>query len=160
MVKEINSLVLEFGHNEVFKKKETAALRLKTDSFVVESNVHFPTDYNLLWDSARKCIDTVCVILGKYNNLQGWWKIKSWKSELKGLMRELGKTTASGGKDKEQREAKAAHNYIIKTTTLYAKLKNELPQLPIADDQDLVLVISLEYFMQLFKSILTWLTDG
>jgi hypothetical protein len=149
MVKEINSLVVEFGHGEVFKKKETAALRIKTDSFVVESNVHFPTDYNLLWDSARKCIETVSVFLGKYNNLSGWRKIKSWKSELKGLMRELGKATASGGKGKEQREASAARSYINKATALYSKLEKELPQLPIADDQDLALVISLEYFMQL-----------
>lgn len=149
MVKEINSIVLEFVHGEVFKKKETAALRLKTDSFVVESNVHFPTDYNLLWDSARKCIDAVCVFLGKYNNLPGWRKIKNWKSELKGLMRELGKATASGGKGKEQREAKAARSYINKAAALYAKLEKEVPQLPIVDDQDLALVISLEYFMQL-----------
>ena len=149
MVKEINSLVLEFGHGQVFKKKETAALRLKTDSFVVESNVHFPTDYNLLWDSARKCIETVCVFLGKYNNLTGWRKIKSWKAELKGLMRELGKATASGGKGKEQREASAARSYINKAAALYAKLEKELPQLPIVDNHDLALVISLEYFMQL-----------
>jgi hypothetical protein len=149
MVKEINSLVLEFGHSQVFKKKGTAALRLKTDSFVVENNVHFPTDYNLLWDSARKCIDAVCFFLGKYNNLSGWRKIKNWKSELKGLMRELGKATASGGKGKEQREASAARSYINKANALYAKLEKELPQLPIVDDQDLELVISLEYFMQL-----------
>ena len=149
MVKEINSLVLEFGHGEVFKKKETAALRLKTDSFVVESNAHFPTDYNLLWDSARKCIETVCIFLDKYNNLPGWRKIKSWKSELKGLMRELGKATASGGKGKEQREVKAAQCYINKATALYTKLEKELPQLPLVDDQDLALVVSLEYFMQL-----------
>jgi len=149
MVKDINSIILEFGHNEVFKKKETAALRLKTDSFVVESNVHFPTDYNLLWDSARKCIETVCIFLDKYNNLPGWRKIKSWKSELKGLMRELGKATASGGKGKEQREVKAAQCYINKATALYTKLEKELPQLPLVDDQDLALVVSLEYFMQL-----------
>jgi len=149
MVKEINSLVLEFGHGQVFKKKETAALRLKTDSFVVENNVHFPTDYNLLWDSARKCIDAVSIFLGKYNNLSGWRKIKNWKAELKGLMRELGKATASGGKGKEQREAGAARSYINKATALHAKLEKELPQLPIADDQDLALAVSLEYFMQL-----------
>jgi IS5 family transposase len=40
-------------------KKESAALRLKTDSFVVGSDTHFPTDYNLLWDSARMCINIV-----------------------------------------------------------------------------------------------------
>ena len=36
-VKELNKVIVEFGH-EVFKKKEAAALCLKTDSFVVESN--------------------------------------------------------------------------------------------------------------------------
>ncbi len=46
-VKALNAIIVEFGH-EVFKKKEEEALCLKTDSFVSESNVHFPTDYNLL----------------------------------------------------------------------------------------------------------------
>ncbi|MEJ7677039.1 MAG: hypothetical protein WKG06_04015 [Segetibacter sp.] len=30
-------------------------MKLKTDSYAVETNVHFPTDLNLLWDSVRKC---------------------------------------------------------------------------------------------------------
>ena len=68
---------------------------------------------------------------------------------MKGLMRELGKATASGGKSKEQREASATRSYINKATALYTKLEKELPQLPIADNQDLALVVSLEYFMQL-----------
>jgi len=46
MLLEINDVIVSFGHKEVFKKKENTALHLKTDSFVVESNVHFPTDYN------------------------------------------------------------------------------------------------------------------
>ena len=45
---QINDVVISFGHKEVFKKKGTQALSFKTDSFVVETNVHFPTDYNLL----------------------------------------------------------------------------------------------------------------
>lgn len=151
MVKEINSIVLEFGHGEVFKKKETAALRLKTDSFVVESNVHFPTDYNLLWDSARKSIDIVNKFLKKYENIKSWRKIKNWRYELKGLMRELGKASASGGKGKELRKQGAASKYIKKSKAFYLKLKEELPTFPIQDDQDLVLIITLEYFMQLLS---------
>jgi hypothetical protein len=53
-VKKLNDIIVGFGYG-VFKK-EAAALRLKTDSFVVESNVHFPTDYNLLWDSEPRTI--------------------------------------------------------------------------------------------------------
>ena len=76
-VRELNRVIVEFGH-EVFKKKETAALCLKTDSFVVKSNVHFPTDYNLLWDSARKCLDMVGKFLKKYPKVPGWRKIRNW----------------------------------------------------------------------------------
>jgi len=36
-------------------KKEKEALHLKSDNFVVEGNVHFPTDYNLLWDRVKIC---------------------------------------------------------------------------------------------------------
>jgi IS5 family transposase len=151
MVKEINSIVVEFGHSQVFKKKETEAFRLKTDSFVVESNVHFPTDYNLLWDCARKCIDGVNKFLVKYENIEGWRKIKNWRAELKGLMRELGKATASGGKGKEDRVMKAATQYITKATAFYSKLEIELATFPINDEIDLGLIISLEYFMILLK---------
>lgn len=151
MVKEINSIVVEFGHGEVFKKKETEALRLKTDSFVVESNVHFPTDYNLLWDCARKCMDVVFKFLDKYESIEGWRKIKNWRAELKGLMRELGKATASGGKGKELRVKKAASRYITKASVFYSKIEKERPSFPINDECDLGLVISLEYFMVLLK---------
>ena len=34
-------------------------LPIKVDSFVTEANVHFPADYNLLWDSGRKCLDVL-----------------------------------------------------------------------------------------------------
>ncbi len=44
LLKQINEVIVEVGH-EVFKKKEQAALRLKTDSFVVETDTHFPTDF-------------------------------------------------------------------------------------------------------------------
>jgi hypothetical protein len=53
-------------------------LRLKTESFVVESNVHFPSDYNLSWDCARKCLDTVSAILNKLTKTSGWRKINDW----------------------------------------------------------------------------------
>ena len=51
LLREINDLIVQVGH-EVFKKKEKGVLHCKTDSFVVETDTHFPTDYNLLWDSA------------------------------------------------------------------------------------------------------------
>ena len=118
MIIELNAVLLEFGHREVFKKKEKTALRLKSDSFVVESNVHFPTDYNLLWDCARKCLDAVSVFFKKYKTINRWRKLSNWRYEIKGLMRELGKASASGGKNKKDRMEYAAQRYLTKTRAL------------------------------------------
>jgi hypothetical protein len=45
--------------NKLLKKKKDEALKLKTDSYTVETDVHFPTHLNLLWDGCRKCLDMV-----------------------------------------------------------------------------------------------------
>jgi hypothetical protein len=150
MLKEINDVIVEFAHGQVFKKKEEIALRLKADSFVVESNVHFPTDYNLLWDCARKSLDCVSFFAGKYD-LPGWRKLKYWRRELKGLMRELGKANASGGKNKEERVQTAAGSYLQKARLLVEKLNVELPTFPLCDEQDVIHIFELENYKQLLE---------
>ncbi len=147
LITEINAVILKFGHSEVFKKKEGTALRLKTDSFVVESNVHFPTDYNLLWDSARKCLDTVSHFLKRHDTIEGWRKIMNWRHELKGLMRELGKASSSGGKGKQDRVINAARKYLNKAKALLNKLNHDLPGFPLDDLEDLSFIMVLEHFI-------------
>lgn len=149
MVKEINDVIIEFGH-EVYKKKEDTALRLKTDSFVVESNVHFPTDYNLLWDSARKSIDMVNKFQEKYH-LEGWRKIKNWRKELKNKMRALGQASASGGKGKQERLKTSAQFYLTKAKALYLKLENSKGSFPQLDVIDMVIFRELERFLELLQ---------
>lgn len=147
-LRELNGVILTFGH-DVFKKKEEAALRLKTDTFVVESNVHFPTDYNLLWDCVRKCLDIVEGFIDKYEHIGGWRKISNWRREVKGLMRELGKASVSGGKNKEKRMKAAAYKYLIKTKRLLAKLIKEAQCFPMNDIDDLASYCMLEEFIAL-----------
>ena len=151
LLKEINEVIINFGHNEVFKKKEKEALRLKSDSFVVESNVHFPTDYNLLWDSARKCIDGVYYFTEKYSYIKGWRKLSNWRQELKGLMRELGKASASGGKNKQRRLKVATRKYLKKAKSLTDKLKSALIGFPINNTSDLANLFMIEHFIPLMN---------
>jgi transposase, IS5 family len=151
LVAKINNVIVDFGHGEVFKKKENTALRLKSDSFVVESNVHFPTDYNLLWDCARKCLDVVSKFLKKHKGIEGWRKIGNWRQEIKGLMRELGKASSSGGQNKQEKVGALAEKYLLKARLLVKKLKAEMPSLPINDERDLCLIIALEHFLALME---------
>jgi len=149
MLVEINDIIVEFGHGNVFKKKETTALRLKTDSFVVESNVHFPTDFNLLWDCARKCLDTVKFFLRKYPQIEGWRKFNNWGSELKSMMRTVGRISSSGGKNKTVKLHKATELYLSKNRLLLHKLILEKDNLPFGDEKDLLKHCHLEYYIQL-----------
>ena len=149
-VKQLNVIIVDFGHS-VFKKKEEAALRLKTDSFVVESNVHFPTDYNLLWDSARKCIDMVTKLQRKHN-LPGWRKINNWRKDLKNKMRSLGRDSASGGKGKQERVIVSTKAYLTKAKALLGKLERDKCSFPQQDIPDIVIVAELERFMQLLEN--------
>jgi len=148
-VKELNQIIVNFGQG-VLKKKEEEALCLKTDSFVVESNVHFPTDYNLLWDCARKCLDMIKALQKKYNNdIQGWRKTMDWHRELKNQMRALGRANGSGGKGKDDRQKKAAQKYLNKATLLLTKLETSRPTLPQNDLGDFLIIVQLSHYMKL-----------
>ena len=151
MLIEVSDLIVESGHREVFKKKETEPLRLKTDSFVVESNVHFPTDYNLLWDCARKCLDMVRFFLKKYPQTAGWRKLKNWYSCLKSLMREIGRISGGGGKNKEDKLQTATRRYLQKSRLLLIKLVAEKDNLPLCDEFDLIKHLELEHYMRLLS---------
>ncbi len=148
-VRKINEVIVSFGH-EVFKKKEEEALHLKTDSFVVESNVHFPTDYNLLWDSARKTLDMVTKTQDR-NNLPGWRKVKNWRSDLKNKMRALGRANASGGKGKQDRVKKATRIYLTKARALYSKIEKSRKDFPRENVADMIIIMEMKRFMDLLQ---------
>jgi hypothetical protein len=69
---KISVLVTAEGHKLV-KKKDGNELRGRCDSFVVETNVHYPTDINLLLDAIRKVIWLVAMLCTKAG-VGGWRK--------------------------------------------------------------------------------------
>ncbi len=148
-IRQINEMIVSFGH-DVFKKKDEAALGLKTDSYVVESNVHFPTDYNLLWDSARKCLDVMGYFQKEYK-ITGWRKAKQWRKEIKGLMRAVGKASSSGGRNKYEREHKATLMYLEKARALLVKVGQSKDDLPLNGPKDVALFTALKYYIEMLE---------
>src|SRR5664279_5092634 len=72
----INQRVAAAGR-QVFKKTENGepeALALKVDTYVLETDVHFPTDLNLLWDAGRKCLDLVEKYRDQFDYALGGWR--------------------------------------------------------------------------------------
>jgi len=117
LLMEINTLVATHGR-QLLKKKENEEIKLKTDSFVLETNVHFPTDLNLLWDSLRKGLDTTSAIKA-LSNLQGWRKINCIRSQTKSIFRATSQQVFRG-KDESQKKQKV-NEYINVAKALHKR---------------------------------------
>jgi len=100
LLDKINQVVVGAGHALV-KKKEGEALRGRCDSFVVETDVHFPTDINLLCDAMRKVI----TLMAQWCDERG---VSDWRQHaynvrhIKRLMRSAQNRKRSQAKSEEQ----------------------------------------------------------
>jgi len=133
LLTEINALVVQHGL-PILKKNAAEKLHFRTDSFVLETNVHYPTDANLLWDASRKCIE-ISTALSDIFNLEGWRKHLDWKSRIKTACRKFEKTAALGGPHKEQRILATAGDYLRQAADLEIKVHTTIELLAKQDLQ-------------------------
>jgi transposase, IS5 family len=122
LLHQINLIVVEHGHYLLKKKDEETSLHLKTDSYVLETNIHFPTDLNLLWDSLRKGFDTVEKLM-EISNVKGWRKIRYLCGNTKSLFRKASQQVfRSNGKNEKQKRL-AVKNYLQQSTMLQQRFE-------------------------------------
>lgn len=86
LLAEINELIVKAGHTLLSKKKGNEALRGRCDSFVVETNVHYPTDISLLYDAMRKVIELTASLSIK-QGLSDWRQSKYNVRQIKRQVR-------------------------------------------------------------------------
>jgi hypothetical protein len=99
---DINQLVVETGH-EVVKKKPGDALRGRCDSFVAKTDVHYPTDTNVLWDAMRTVIRVTGQACEEYG-VSGWRQYHYHSRQLKQRFRQTQKLRYSSSKKPQQQE--------------------------------------------------------
>lgn len=128
LLQQINARIAAAGR-EVFAKKDgapVAALEVKVDSYGLETDVHFPTDLNLLWDAGRKCVDLVEGLLDSGYDLPGGRKFKEWRRQLKACERAASQIVYRGGANKEARVRAAVREYLAVGRALSAKVNQSL----------------------------------
>jgi hypothetical protein len=72
---------------------------------VVDADVHYPTDTNLLWDALRKLIDQAGQSC-QDNDIPGWRQYQYNKRQVKKLFRRTQKVRYSNSKNEEKRQKK------------------------------------------------------
>lgn len=115
---QINDWVVAAGHRLL----QAHQLDVKVDSYVLETNVHFPTDLNLLWDACRKGIELVSQLC-KAMQLTGWRKYKDWRAQLKFAYHRAAKCSQGNGKN-----TAAGLNVVLDYLSLAQQLSEKLNQ--------------------------------
>jgi hypothetical protein len=145
---EINRLVIKQGHRLL--GQSNVPLKAQADSFVVETDVHFPTDINLLWDALRKLIALITAICGLHG-IVGWRQSGHWLRKVKQAFRQAQKAKHSTSKDdgkkaQQEQKKKAAHQeYIDLAQTLINRVVDTLKALPA--DADKKQIEEIQYYL-------------
>lgn len=125
----INQAVVEAGYALLGKKNSLVPVAGRCDSFVVETDVHFPTDISLLYDAMRVLL-CICARFSEEFGLKGWRQFKSCLKKLKKALRIIQKLKHSTAKDEAKKQAKAeqiaqAHQTFIDLSAAYLKRAEE-----------------------------------
>lgn len=145
VLEEISAVVVRAGHSLKKKDGEGSEIRLelKSDTFCVESNIHFPTDLNLLWDSARKCLDVLGHI-GQHYELSGWRKRRVWYKNIRKRYRHSSNIHRKKGANYKVRLRASVEEYLAVCRALSVRVEGSLADLAMAAASDGLLAVWLE----------------
>ena len=121
LLSEVGRLVVESGH-AVAKKKPGERLRGRCDSFVVETDVHYPTDVSRLWDALRCLLRETGRAAGRHA-VGGWRQWRHLSKEVRKLFNQV-RSTRRAKRHRERVEA-----YLARCRALVARTMETLEEL-------------------------------
>jgi hypothetical protein len=149
LLDKLNQLIVEGGH--VVVKKGESALRGRCDSFVVETDVHFPTDINLLWDAMRKAI-TLTALWCESLRLSDWRQYRYNLRQLKRLMRSAQskkrRKTKAEGQQEDAQMIQAYQAYIDQARCHLDKIQITLSKLSATTPTEVLQKMEIESYLQ------------
>ncbi len=115
---KINQVVVKYGHKLV-GKKDREDLKGSCDSFVVETDVHYPTDINLLFDAIRKTIILIMSLCSQLG-IDGWRQGLNNIRKIKRYFRKAQQTKRSTSKNQNKKAER--EQLIINAHIAYIEL--------------------------------------
>lgn len=101
-IEAINHAIVQHGQNLV----PGAAEVVRGDSFVVETNIHYPTESSLIWDGIRKIVP-ICRRLSNDLRLAGWRQGKHLLKQIKMDCRRIAQIARSKNPKVQARQPQA-----------------------------------------------------
>jgi transposase, IS5 family len=123
-VERINHLIVAAGH----RLAPQAVKSTRADSFVVETNIHYPTESSLIRDGLRKVLECGGE-LAKALGLDGWRQHKHLYRKVKRLVREIERVAARKGGGYQERIQTLYRELLTLAQTLLNRADELLKQL-------------------------------
>jgi hypothetical protein len=148
---KINQVVVKAGHDMV-RENGDIPLKGRCDSFVVKTDVHFPTDINLLLDAIRKVVfiaARLCSDLGITEWRQYRHIIKKIKKQFN-FVRKLKRSTSKDEVKKAKRErliVDAHRQYVDLVESYVFRAKESIGILKVMDIGQAAHIMLIEYYI-------------
>jgi hypothetical protein len=127
LIDQISDIVVNAGHTFLGEKK-TKELQTSGDSFVVKTNIHYPTDITLLFDSIRKSIDLTFNLCKQYN-VKGMRQSNNNKNKLKSNLRKVQQVKHSSKSGIDDKVKEAHIEFISKVRLFMTKITEALSEI-------------------------------
>ena len=150
-IAQINQALIQEGH----RLEPEAARTVRGDSFVAETNVHFPTDNSLIRDGLRKILSLAAMLAG-LAGVGGWRQHEHLYRKAKKLSREIERIAARKGNAYQQR-LKRPYRELLELAEIVCgradTLRETLKKRGIAGSDALALDHELDTFLQRTRQI-------
>jgi hypothetical protein len=97
-IEKISHVIVAEGH----RLQPEAAKQVRADSFVVETNIHWPTESTLIRDGIRKVLE-LCVTIASTLSLPGWRQSDHLLKKVKQLSRNIERISSRKGPGYQER---------------------------------------------------------
>lgn len=145
-IERINHLIVAEGHRLVPEAVQT----VRADSFVAETEIHYPTESTLIRDGLRKVLD-LSVALAAAVGMGGWRQHKHLYQKVKRLVRQIDRIASRKGSGYQERLKGPYRELLGLAETITArtrKLRETVQNSAVIDVEVLSLDAQLEVFLQ------------
>ena len=145
-IQQINQLIVAEGQRLV----PEAAQTVRADSFVVQTNIHYPTESTLIRDGLRKALG-LCASLAALVGGGGWRQHKHLHKKAKARARQIDRIAARKGAGYQQRLRRPYRELLDLAETITGraeKLRKRVRRRTTADAEILALDTELQVFLE------------
>ena len=121
-IEQISHLIVAAGH----RLQPAAAKQTRADTFVVETNIHWPAESTLIRDGVRKIIG-LCVRLARLMNLPGWRQALHLLGKVKKHSRNIERISSRKGPQYQER-LQVEYRKLLKLSGKVTRRASELLQ--------------------------------